>query len=162
GPSRSSRRCSASAGHRSTCASRSCTTPTSWPTWNGAGRCSWTSFPRSPTGRAWCSPRTASPRPSARRRPGAAWTPSTRPARWFAAEGYLVALIGHAGHEEVEGTLGEAPEATALVESAADVARLRPADPGKVAYLMQTTLAVDEAADVAAALTERFPAARAP
>src|SRR5215472_697090 len=83
-------------------------------------------------------------------------------ARRFAAEGYLVALIGHAGHEEVEGTLGEAPEATALVESAADVAKLRPADPGKVAYLMQTTLAVDEAADVAAALTERFPQARAP
>jgi 4-hydroxy-3-methylbut-2-enyl diphosphate reductase len=83
-------------------------------------------------------------------------------ARRFAADGYLVALIGHAGHEEVEGTLGEAPESTALVESAADVARLRPADPGKVAYLMQTTLAVDEAAEMAAALTERFPAARAP
>jgi len=83
-------------------------------------------------------------------------------ARRFAADGYLVALIGHAGHEEVEGTLGEAPEAMVLVETAADVARLRPADPGKVAYLMQTTLAVDEAADVAAALTERFPAARAP
>jgi len=83
-------------------------------------------------------------------------------ARRFAADGYLVALIGHAGHEEVEGTLGEAPEAMALVETAADVARLRPADSGKVAYLMQTTLSVDEAADVAAALTERFPAARAP
>ena len=83
-------------------------------------------------------------------------------ARRFAADGYLVALIGHAGHEEVEGTLGEAPEAMALVETAADVARLRPPDSGKVAYLMQTTLALDEAADVAAALTERFPAARAP
>jgi len=83
-------------------------------------------------------------------------------ARRFAADGYLVALIGHAGHEEVEGTLGEAPDSMALVESAADVARLRPADPGKVAYLMQTTLAVDEAAEMAAALTERFPAARAP
>jgi 4-hydroxy-3-methylbut-2-enyl diphosphate reductase len=83
-------------------------------------------------------------------------------ARRFAADGYLVALIGHAGHEEVEGTLGEAPHAMDLVESAADVARLRPADPGKVAYLMQTTLAVDEAAEVASALTERFPQARAP
>jgi len=83
-------------------------------------------------------------------------------ARRFAADGYLVVLIGHAGHEEVEGTLGEAPESTVLVESAADVARLRPADPGKVAYLMQTTLAVDEAVDVAAALTERFPQARVP
>jgi 4-hydroxy-3-methylbut-2-enyl diphosphate reductase len=83
-------------------------------------------------------------------------------ARRFAADGYLVALIGHAGHEEVEGTLGEAPESMALVETVEDVARLRPPDPGKVAYLMQTTLAVDEAADVAAALRERFPAARAP
>ena len=83
-------------------------------------------------------------------------------ARRFAAEGYLVALIGHAGHEEVEGTLGEAPEAMALVETAEDVARLRPRDPAKVAYLMQTTLAVDEAEEVAGALRERFPAARAP
>jgi 4-hydroxy-3-methylbut-2-enyl diphosphate reductase len=83
-------------------------------------------------------------------------------ARRFAADGYLVALIGHAGHEEVEGTLGEAPESTALVQTAADVARLRPADPGKVAYLMQTTLAEDEAAEVASALTERFPQARGP
>jgi 4-hydroxy-3-methylbut-2-en-1-yl diphosphate reductase len=83
-------------------------------------------------------------------------------ARRFAADGYLVALIGHAGHEEVEGTLGEAPESVALVETADDVSRLRPADPGKVAYLMQTTLAMDEAAGIADALRERFPAARAP
>jgi 4-hydroxy-3-methylbut-2-en-1-yl diphosphate reductase len=83
-------------------------------------------------------------------------------ARRFAAEGYLVALIGHAGHEEVEGTLGEAPEAMALVETADDVARLRPGDPGKVAYLMQTTLAADEASQIADAVTERFPAARGP
>ncbi len=83
-------------------------------------------------------------------------------ARRFAAEGYLVALIGHAGHEEVEGTLGEAPAAMALVETVEDVARLRPADEGKVAYLMQTTLSTDEAAEVARALLERFPAARAP
>jgi 4-hydroxy-3-methylbut-2-en-1-yl diphosphate reductase len=83
-------------------------------------------------------------------------------ARRFAAEGYLVALIGHGGHEEVEGTLGEAPEAMALVENAGDVARLDPPDAGKVAYLMQTTLAVDEAAGIASALRDRFPAARAP
>jgi len=83
-------------------------------------------------------------------------------ARRFAADGYLIALIGHAGHEEVEGTLGEAPESTVLVQSAEDVARLRPADPAKVAYLMQTTLSMDEAAEVAAALRERFPEARAP
>src|SRR5262249_2113633 len=83
-------------------------------------------------------------------------------ARRFAADGYLVALIGHAGHEEVEGTMGAAPGAIALVETAADVASLRPQDPGKVAYLMQTTLAVDEAEQVAGVLRERFPAARAP
>jgi 4-hydroxy-3-methylbut-2-enyl diphosphate reductase len=83
-------------------------------------------------------------------------------ARRFAADGYLVALIGHAGHEEVEGTLGEAPESVALVETATDVDGLRPPDPAKVAYLMQTTLAADEAADLAGALRERFPTARAP
>ena len=83
-------------------------------------------------------------------------------ARRFAADGYLVALIGHAGHEEVEGTMGEAPDATALVESAADVAKLKPANPGKVAYLMQTTLAVDEARGVVDAMLDRFPEARGP
>jgi len=83
-------------------------------------------------------------------------------ARRFAADGYLVALIGHAGHEEVEGTLGEAPESVALVETATDVDGLRAPDPAKVAYLMQTTLAADEAADLAGALRERFPTARAP
>jgi 4-hydroxy-3-methylbut-2-enyl diphosphate reductase len=83
-------------------------------------------------------------------------------ARRFAAEGYLVALIGHAGHEEVEGTLGEAPGAMVLIESADDVARLRPADPEKVAYLMQTTLSAQEAGSIVDALLERFPAARGP
>jgi 4-hydroxy-3-methylbut-2-enyl diphosphate reductase len=83
-------------------------------------------------------------------------------ARRFAAEGYLVVLIGHAGHEEVEGTLGEAPGSVVLVQTAADVAALRPADPQKVAYLMQTTLSADEAAEIVDALTERFPAARGP
>jgi len=83
-------------------------------------------------------------------------------ARRFAADGYLVALIGHAGHEEVEGTMGEAPGAAALVQSAADVAELAPADPGKVAYLMQTTLAADEAGGVVDAILDRFPAARGP
>jgi 4-hydroxy-3-methylbut-2-en-1-yl diphosphate reductase len=83
-------------------------------------------------------------------------------ARRFAADGYTVALIGHAGHEEVEGTLGEAPGSTVLVQTAADVAALRPRDSERVAYLMQTTLSVDEAAEVAGALRERFPAVRAP
>jgi 4-hydroxy-3-methylbut-2-enyl diphosphate reductase len=83
-------------------------------------------------------------------------------ARRFAEKGYTVALIGHAGHEEVEGTLGEAPDSTVLVQTAADVAALSVADPSKVAYLMQTTLAIDEAADVSGALREKFPQMRAP
>jgi 4-hydroxy-3-methylbut-2-en-1-yl diphosphate reductase len=83
-------------------------------------------------------------------------------ARRFAREGYTIALIGHAGHEEVEGTLGEAPASTVLVQTAADVAGLDVADPAKIAYLMQTTLAIDEAADVADALRDKFPKMRAP
>ena len=83
-------------------------------------------------------------------------------ARRFAREGYTLALIGHAGHEEVEGTLGEAPDSTVLVQTAEDVAALSVPDESKVAYLMQTTLAVDEAADVASALREKFPQMRAP
>jgi len=82
-------------------------------------------------------------------------------ARRFAREGYTVALIGHEGHEEVEGTLGEAPGSTVLVQTANDVAALDPG-PSGVAYLMQTTLAVDEAASVAGALRERFPDVRGP
>jgi len=83
-------------------------------------------------------------------------------ARRFAAEGYQVALIGHAGHEEVEGTLGEAPQAMTLIETVDDVARLQPEDPGRVAYLMQTTLSADEASGITDALLERFPSARGP
>jgi 4-hydroxy-3-methylbut-2-enyl diphosphate reductase len=83
-------------------------------------------------------------------------------ARRFAGDGYLVALIGHGGHEEVDGTLGEAPGSTALIETADDVAKLRPADPSKVAYLMQTTLAADEAAGMVDAILDRFPAAKGP
>jgi 4-hydroxy-3-methylbut-2-enyl diphosphate reductase len=83
-------------------------------------------------------------------------------ARRFASEGYQVVLIGHAGHEEVEGTLGEAPEATTLIQNAADVGRLRPRDSERVAYLMQTTLSADEAGGIVDALLERFPEARGP
>ncbi|MDE3130395.1 MAG: 4-hydroxy-3-methylbut-2-enyl diphosphate reductase, partial [Acidobacteriota bacterium] len=83
-------------------------------------------------------------------------------AKKFAAEDYTIVMIGHAGHEEVEGTLGEAPDSTVLVQTAEDVATLRPRDGERVAYLMQTTLSVDEAAEVSGALRERFPALRAP
>jgi 4-hydroxy-3-methylbut-2-en-1-yl diphosphate reductase len=83
-------------------------------------------------------------------------------AKRYAAGGYRVILIGHAGHEEVEGTMGEAPESTILVESVEDVEALPlPAD-AKVAYVTQTTLSVDETAEVIAALRKRFPHIHAP
>ena len=83
-------------------------------------------------------------------------------ARRFASDGYTVALIGHSGHEEVEGTLGEAPSSMVLVETVEDVAKLAPRDGSKMAYLMQTTLSVDEASGMASALRERFPDMRGP
>jgi 4-hydroxy-3-methylbut-2-enyl diphosphate reductase len=78
-------------------------------------------------------------------------------ARRFARTGHEIILIGHQGHEEVEGTVGEAPEHTTIIETEADVATLRPADPDRVAYLTQTTLAVDETSEVIRALKRRFP-----
>jgi 4-hydroxy-3-methylbut-2-enyl diphosphate reductase len=83
-------------------------------------------------------------------------------ARRFAARGDTVVLVGHAGHEEVEGTMGEAPDRTVLVETLSDIDNLEIEDPAKVSYLMQTTLAVDEAADVVAGLRKRFPDLRGP
>jgi 4-hydroxy-3-methylbut-2-enyl diphosphate reductase len=83
-------------------------------------------------------------------------------ARRYAAEGYTVLLIGHAGHEEVEGTMGEAPEATILIESVDDAERLDlPAD-AKVAYITQTTLSVDETMEIIGVLRRRFPVIHAP
>jgi 4-hydroxy-3-methylbut-2-enyl diphosphate reductase len=75
----------------------------------------------------------------------------------FAGEGYTIVLIGHAGHEEVEGTMGEAPEHTVLVETEADVDALELDDPDRVAYVSQTTLSVDETTAIIARLRERFP-----
>jgi 4-hydroxy-3-methylbut-2-en-1-yl diphosphate reductase len=83
-------------------------------------------------------------------------------ARRYAAEGYTVVLIGHAGHEEVVGTMGEAPEATVLVQSVADAEALELPDPDRVAYITQTTLSVDETAEIIGALRRRFPNIRAP
>ncbi|HET8653547.1 MAG TPA: 4-hydroxy-3-methylbut-2-enyl diphosphate reductase [Gaiellaceae bacterium] len=83
-------------------------------------------------------------------------------ARRYAAEGYTIVLIGHAGHEEVIGTMGEAPEATVLVQSVEDADALELDDPDRVAYITQTTLSVDETAAVIAALRRRFPNIRAP
>jgi len=83
-------------------------------------------------------------------------------ARRYAADGYTVVLIGHAGHEEVVGTMGEAPDSTVLVQDVAEAEALElPAD-AKVAYITQTTLSVDETADIIGVLRRRFPAIHAP
>jgi 4-hydroxy-3-methylbut-2-enyl diphosphate reductase len=78
-------------------------------------------------------------------------------ARKFAAEGYTIILIGHAGHEEVEGTTGEAPESILLVQSADEVDELQIDDPEKVAFITQTTLSVDETTLIIERLRSRFP-----
>ena len=83
-------------------------------------------------------------------------------ARRFASRGDTVVLIGHAGHEEVEGTLGEAPTRTVLVETVDDVLDLEVEDPSRVSYLTQTTLAVDETSALVDALRARFPLLRGP
>jgi 4-hydroxy-3-methylbut-2-enyl diphosphate reductase len=74
------------------------------------------------------------------------------------AQGREVVMIGHKGHPEVEGTMGQSPDGMHLVEKAADVAALRVAAPDKLAYVTQTTLSVDDAAGIVAALKARFPA----
>ena len=83
-------------------------------------------------------------------------------AKRYAAEGYTIVLIGHAGHEEVEGTMGEAPESIVLVESAEDVERLDVPEGTRLAYITQTTLSVDETRHVITALRRRFPEIHAP
>jgi len=75
----------------------------------------------------------------------------------FAREGYTIIYIGHAGHDEVVGTIGEAPEAIRLIQTAADVDKLDVSDPAKVACLTQTTLSVDDMAEIVARLRRRFP-----
>jgi 4-hydroxy-3-methylbut-2-en-1-yl diphosphate reductase len=80
-----------------------------------------------------------------------------REATRFASEGYTIVLVGHDGHEEVEGTMGEAPEQIVLVESERDVDELQVPDPERVAYITQTTLSVDETSSIVARLRERFP-----
>src|SRR5205823_4192873 len=78
-------------------------------------------------------------------------------AKKFAAQGYTIVLIGHAGHEEVEGTMGETPESIVLIETEEDVDRLEVEDPERVAYISQTTLSVDETDAIIARLRQRFP-----
>ncbi len=83
-------------------------------------------------------------------------------ARKFAEQGYTIVLIGHQGHEEVEGTTGEAPENIVLVETIEDVDALELEDPDHVAFITQTTLSVDETAGIIARLREKFPGITAP
>jgi len=80
-----------------------------------------------------------------------------REALRFAQEGYTIVLIGHDGHEEVEGTMGEAPERIVLVQSEQDVQELEVEDAERIAYVTQTTLAVDETSAIIDRLKERFP-----
>jgi 4-hydroxy-3-methylbut-2-enyl diphosphate reductase len=80
-----------------------------------------------------------------------------REAARFAADGYTIVLIGHDGHEEVEGTMGEAPEQIVLVQDEQDVEELEIEDSEHIAYVTQTTLAVDETSSIIARLRERFP-----
>jgi len=78
-------------------------------------------------------------------------------------QGFEIVLIGHKGHVEVLGTMGQLPPgAVSLIETVEDVAGLAPADPGKLAYVTQTTLSVDDTAEVIAALKARFPAILGP
>jgi 4-hydroxy-3-methylbut-2-en-1-yl diphosphate reductase len=83
-------------------------------------------------------------------------------ARKFAARGYDIVLIGHQGHEEVEGTMGNAPRAVHLVGDEDEAAGVQVADPERVAYLTQTTLSVDETAGVVDTLRQRFPVLAGP
>ena len=78
-------------------------------------------------------------------------------AKKFAADGYTIVLIGHEGHEEVEGTMGEAPDHIVLIETEEDVDRLEVEDPTRIAYISQTTLSVDETGAIIARLREKFP-----
>jgi len=83
-------------------------------------------------------------------------------ARRYADAGYALVLIGHAGHEEVEGTLGEAPDAIVLVQSAEDAEHVSLPDGRPLAYLTQTTLSVDETGEIVAVLRRRFPQIEGP
>jgi 4-hydroxy-3-methylbut-2-enyl diphosphate reductase len=83
-------------------------------------------------------------------------------ARRFAEDGYTIVMIGHAGHEEVEGTMGEAPGSIVLVQTAEEVAELDVPDPERLAFITQTTLSVDETSEIIAALRARFPAIVSP
>ena len=80
----------------------------------------------------------------------------------YAREGFEILLIGHRGHVEVEGTLGHAPDQVNLVETVADVERLKVRDPSRLAVITQTTLSVDDTRAIIDAIRQRFPGVRTP
>jgi 4-hydroxy-3-methylbut-2-enyl diphosphate reductase len=82
--------------------------------------------------------------------------------RRYAADGDTVVLVGHAGHDEVVGTMGEAPESAVLVQSVAEAHALSVPDPERVAYVTQTTLSVDDTREIVNELVRRFPAIKGP
>jgi 4-hydroxy-3-methylbut-2-enyl diphosphate reductase len=82
--------------------------------------------------------------------------------RRYAAQGREIVLVGHAGHAEVEGTIGQVPGKVHLVQTAEDVAKLKVGDPERLAYITQTTLSVDDTRGIIAALKQRFPAVVGP
>jgi 4-hydroxy-3-methylbut-2-enyl diphosphate reductase len=83
-------------------------------------------------------------------------------ARLFAGRGYTVFLVGHAGHEEVVGTMGEAPDSIVLVETVSDAERVRPVQTERLAFITQTTLSVDDTSEIVSVLRRRFPGIEAP
>lgn len=80
----------------------------------------------------------------------------------YSRQGYTIVLIGHEGHEEVVGTMGEAPESTVLVSAIEDVRHLEVSDPDRIAYLTQTTLSLEDTKEIIAALRQRFPMIQGP
>jgi len=80
----------------------------------------------------------------------------------YSKRGFTIVLIGHEGHEEVVGTMGEAPESTVLVSTIEDVENLEVSDPGRIAYLTQTTLSLEDTREIIAALRQRFPMIQGP
>ena len=172
GPSTSWSAPSTATARRSTSAARSSTTCTSSPSWPSAGPSSSTSSTRCPTGSrvVFAAHGVA---PSVRDEAGdrdLQAIDATCPlvakvhaeVRRFAGRGFQVLLIGHADHEEVEGTVGEAPDAITVVGHPDDVDTIEVADPDRVAYVTQTTLAVDDVAEVVARLRDRFPKLEGP
>src|ERR1019366_9022676 len=152
---------STSTDRRFTCARKSFTTSTSWTNCARRAPSSWRRSAKCPWARAPFSARTA-------------WLleviDATCPlvtkvhleAVRFARDGYSIVLIGHRHHDEVTGTLGEAPESSYLVETVEDVDRLKLPDPTRVRYLTQTTLSLDETRDIIVRLKRRYPLIEGP